>query len=69
MKQRWSWGRYGRRAGNEACICRMQESEERKMQLLAVIKGILDTETTQNTDTPENIARYVEDRIEKEEQN
>lgn len=47
----------------------MQESEERKMQLLAAIKGILDTETTQNTDTPENIARYVEDRIEKKEQN
>lgn len=65
MKQRWTRGRYGRRAGNETCICRMQENEERKIQLLAAVKGILDTETTQNADTPENIARYVEDRIEK----
>lgn len=65
MKQRSTWGRYSRRAGHETCICRMEKSEERKIQLLAAIKGILDTETAQNADTPENIARYVEDRIEK----
>lgn len=65
MKQRWTRGKYGRRAGNETCICRIQENAERKIKLLAAIKGILDTQTTQNADTLENIARYVEDRIEK----
>lgn len=37
---------------------------KRKMQPFAKIKGILEAEQTQRTDTAENTGRFVEDRIE-----
>lgn len=50
------------KAMRHACAeCR--KTWKRKMQPFAEIKGTLEAEQTQRTDTAENVGRFVEDRI------